>query len=268
MSNLRGLKGPLNLLNQTELLAWLNLYQKLADGSRPCQPVDLCQLHTSFSQAVELGSDPRLLDAVHNHLGEDVLLWDVAFYSRGPKPEPRIWWHRDPAFWGVDHLPGCVAWIALTDTTAESGCLRVIPGSHLSLPPAAEAAFSNALRRSWSFARTWDDRAFGAPSEDLPMTAGQCVLFDLWLVHGAAPITQLSERLALAIKYVVPDGLRMGDWRKGVLISGSVKRGPVDLLEHPVVTRPFADRICISKEFANAYREFQIEQRIKFYKQK
>ena len=60
-------------------------------------------------------------------------------------------WHQDDGrFWGLDRPPFLQVWTALDDAPMESGCLEVLPGSHLrglstpeggTVPPAAlEAA--------------------------------------------------------------------------------------------------------------------------------
>ena len=39
-------------------------------------------------------------------------------------------WHQDGAYLPLDRADGLVAWVALDDAAAESGCMRYVPGSH------------------------------------------------------------------------------------------------------------------------------------------
>lgn len=144
----------------------------------------------------------------------------------------------------------------------------MIPQSHLDFPPQAEAALKVAKRRMWSFGRIWDDDVFSSPPMEIPLTVGQAVLFDLWLVHGAAPMSGGTSRLALAMKYVAPDASRMGGWRRGTLLCGSVQRGPLQLLDGPTAEVCVEESVRITKDAAVAYREFNLQQWVKLQKAK
>ena len=39
-------------------------------------------------------------------------------------------WHQDLNYWGLDATDLVSAWLALSPATVESGCMRVLPGSH------------------------------------------------------------------------------------------------------------------------------------------
>ncbi|MBA3685572.1 MAG: phytanoyl-CoA dioxygenase family protein [Planctomycetes bacterium] len=39
-------------------------------------------------------------------------------------------WHQDTSYWGAAEVVTC--WLAIDDATPENGCMRMIPGSHLS----------------------------------------------------------------------------------------------------------------------------------------
>lgn len=46
-------------------------------------------------------------------------------------PGADIPWHQDRAFWTPRRGPTVTTWIALDETNAANGCMRVSPGSHL-----------------------------------------------------------------------------------------------------------------------------------------
>ncbi|HIA01216.1 MAG TPA: phytanoyl-CoA dioxygenase family protein, partial [Myxococcales bacterium] len=58
------------------------------------------------------------------------LLLDALFYKNGQNGGA-VGWHQDYSYWQQVE-PACpiAAWIALTDSCEENGCLKVIPGSH------------------------------------------------------------------------------------------------------------------------------------------
>jgi ectoine hydroxylase-related dioxygenase (phytanoyl-CoA dioxygenase family) len=63
-------------------------------------------------------------------LGSDVVLyWDQAAYKKPEQPR-RFPWHQDTGFVFVEPQAYVTCWLALTDTTAENGCVHVVPGLH------------------------------------------------------------------------------------------------------------------------------------------
>ena len=40
-------------------------------------------------------------------------------------------WHQDLTYWGLDGEELVTAWVALSPSTLESGCMKILPGSHL-----------------------------------------------------------------------------------------------------------------------------------------
>jgi len=69
---------------------------------------------------------PRLLDAVADLLGEDLLLTDSVFRIKEPGSGTHYGWHQDSARVVVEPAPAIV-YVALSDATVENGCLAVIP---------------------------------------------------------------------------------------------------------------------------------------------
>jgi ectoine hydroxylase-related dioxygenase (phytanoyl-CoA dioxygenase family) len=51
--------------------------------------------------------------------------------NKAPRGGTELPWHQDGGlFWGLSRDPVLSIWTALDDATAESGALRVVPGSH------------------------------------------------------------------------------------------------------------------------------------------
>src|SRR5438105_15286882 len=92
---------------------------------------------------------PRVLGPVVDLLGRDLLVWKSVFFVKEPQTAQFVDWHQDSAYWGFDTEDVVTAWIALTESTIENGCLRVVPGSHRrpEVPHAIRFAENNALVR-------------------------------------------------------------------------------------------------------------------------
>lgn len=137
--------------------------------------------------------------------GPDLLLWYSSFWLKesGSFQTP---WHQDLHYWT---LPvSFTAWVALTDTTAETGCLRVIPGSHHRILPVESAGEASLFERSLALHHVDVDRAV-----DLEMKAGEFVIFGDRLVHSSAAFQSSSaRRIAIALRYTLPwVKLRLGE---------------------------------------------------------
>ena len=76
-----------------------------------------------------LAEDPRLRAAVEALIGPARVFRDVCL-SKPPGSAHDLGYHQDAAYWDVAPERLLSAWIALDDVPPESGCLRVIPGSH------------------------------------------------------------------------------------------------------------------------------------------
>ncbi len=86
--------------------------------------------HLLFGWVDALVHQPRLLDAVEDLLGPDVLLWNSFLPFKAPRSSSHFGWHQDSTYWGLEPPTlGLTVWLALGAVTAESGCMRVIPGS-------------------------------------------------------------------------------------------------------------------------------------------
>src|SRR5579872_6683621 len=81
----------------------------------------------------ELVHDPRLLDAVEDVIGPDILLFHAQWFIKEPHTPDFVSLHQDSAYWGLDRPEGVSAWIAFEDSGPENGCMCVIAGTHKEL---------------------------------------------------------------------------------------------------------------------------------------
>ena len=121
-----------------------------------------------------------------------------------PPGGPALFWHQD--WWGWQHpisREGRIAQVALflymTDTTRRNGCLRLIPGSHRRRHPLHDLV--DAHDPTLAEVRNPDDAAFAShPDEvDVPVTAGDVVVVDARLIHGAHPNRSGRERTNITL---------------------------------------------------------------------
>ena len=82
-----------------------------------------------FRWLYELGCLPSILDPIEDLLGPNIFLSQAIFGIKEPSKENRVGWHQDQQMVYV-HPYFVICNLAITDTTEENGCLRIITGSH------------------------------------------------------------------------------------------------------------------------------------------
>ena len=87
--------------------------------------------HLLFTWVDELMREEAILDAVEDLIGENILCWNSLFWIKEPQSKSFVSWHQDLNYWGLDTEGLITVWVALSSATAESGCMSVLPGSHI-----------------------------------------------------------------------------------------------------------------------------------------
>lgn len=156
--------------------------------------------HLVFTWINELIRDARILDAVEDVLGPNILAWGTNFFIKDPGDNAYISWHQDSTYWGLSHPDVITAWIALSDVTPENGAMRMLPGSHLldQLPHEDTFAEHNLLTRGQEVQVEVDE----SKVVDVPLRPGEMSLHHVRIVHGSGANEGADRRIALAIRYV------------------------------------------------------------------
>ena len=67
---------------------------------------------------------PRILDAVEDVIGPNILVWTSTFFIKEPHSPTYAAWHQDGSYFGLEPQEQVCAWVALTDATREAGCME------------------------------------------------------------------------------------------------------------------------------------------------
>jgi chlorinating enzyme len=156
--------------------------------------------HLIFTWANELIRLPAILDAVEDILGPNLLVWSTSFFIKEARDPSYVSWHQDSTYWGLSHPDVVTAWLALSVSIKENGCMRVIPGSHLKdqLPHQDTFAENNLLTRGQEVMVEVDE----ADAVDVELQPGEFSLHHVRLVHGSDPNTADYRRIGYAIRYI------------------------------------------------------------------
>ena len=175
--------------------------------------------------------DPRILDPVASVLGPDILCWASGFFAKAPGDGSFVSWHQDATYWGLSSNSVVTAWIALSPSTPETGCLRVVPGSHMHQFAHRDTfGRDNLLSRGQEISADVDER----DAIDIVLAPGEMSLHHVLIVHGSAPNRGSDWRIGFTARYIPTRLRQLSPVRDtAMLVRGSDRFGHFDLEPRP-----------------------------------
>lgn len=179
---------------RSELEAWERTQGK---------PIDFPEKSKSyllFDWADRLVHHPKILDAVEDLIGPDILVYHSTLFDKAARTPAYVRWHQDsPYFYLEPHLH-VTAWVALSDASVAAGCMHVLPGSHRwgVFEHDDQPDPLNMIRRGQGISGRFDHET-GVP---IPVGPGQMSLHHTDLVHASGGNTTDDRRLGYAISYI------------------------------------------------------------------
>lgn len=155
--------------------------------------------HTFLTSPLELATHPTILDMVERMIGPDILLYNVTYIIKEPHAPSHVSWHQDLTYWGLSHDDQVSMWLALSPATAESGCMRMIPGSHKHGMVTHETTEddSNVLLQGQTVRGVAEDKATLCP-----LRPGEATFHHGWTLHASMPNNSDDRRIGLNVQYV------------------------------------------------------------------
>lgn len=148
----------------------------------------------------DLVHKPQILDAVEQVIGPDLLVWGASFFKKEAGSPEYVSWHQDATYWGLEPPDIVTAWVALSPSTVESGCMRVIPGSHhWPIMPHRETFSSNNL-----LSRGQEIEVDVKESEavNIVLAPGQMSFHHVLIAHNSEPNRAQFPRVGFAVRYI------------------------------------------------------------------
>jgi len=183
--------------------------------------------HLLFPWIAELVRHPAVLAAVADLIGPDLLVYHLTMWIKEPGDEAFVSWHQDGTYFGLDPADQHVtAWVALTDSTLETGCVTAIPGSHRlrQLPHTTHRAAANLLSNGQQV-QTAVDATRAAP---LVLRAGEFSVHHTHLVHSSAPNRGRDRRIGVGVSYIPTQVRHPGARLTASLVRGQDRHGHFD----------------------------------------
>ena len=176
----------------------------LAQLPEDARPEGMDTPHFAFPELFEwLGAD-EVLDFVERLIGPDIALWASHFLCKLPRQGLAVPWHEDSAYWNktLSEHKVVTVWLAIDDSMADNGCMRVIPGTHhhgfseYEEVDASRHVFGTQIRA---------DQLDESKAVDLAIRAGECHVHHAKLMHSSSPNTSGRRRCGYTMRYMPAD---------------------------------------------------------------
>lgn len=229
-----GYVAPIRVLSTQEVgdaRARLQRYEASVGGPIPARYRH--KPHLLFPWLSDLVRHPRILDAVESVLGPDLLVWSSVFFIKEAHDPAYVSWHQDSTYWELSAPEVVTAWVALSPSHHDNGCLRVVPGTHLldQVEHVDTEDANNMLTRGQEIAVQVDEDA----AVEIPLAPGEMSMHHIRLFHNSQPNGSDERRIGFAIRYI-PTHVRQNTEYRGTatLVRGTDRYGHFDPEPRPV----------------------------------
>jgi len=175
--------------------------------------------HLLFTWLNELIRNDKILDAVEDLHGSDLLCWTTNFFIKEARDPAFVSWHQDSTYWGLSQPDVVTAWVALSASNEASGAMEVIPGSHLmdQVPHRDTFSENNLLTRGQEVAVEVDQTKATA----VVLQPGEMSLHHVRIIHGSAPNASAERRIGFAIRYIPTSVRQINGEDSATLVRGT-----------------------------------------------
>lgn len=203
-----------------------------AHGGPPLPAQGLRKTHVLLPWAADLVRESRILDAVQDVIGPDILVFNSTFFIKEPHSDAVTEWHQDATHFGLTPHEHVTAWVALSPAGRESGCMEMVVGSsklgQLRHRPHASARSINAGSQSI------DEPVNPTPVAHVALEPGQFSLHHTLVVHSSQANRSADRRIGLGISYIPTRVAHTGSLRmSATLARGADRYGHFNLEPDP-----------------------------------
>jgi non-haem Fe2+, alpha-ketoglutarate-dependent halogenase len=196
---------------------------------------------------------PKILDAVEDVIGPNILVWTSTFFIKEPHSPTYAAWHQDGAYFGLTPHEQVCAWIALTDASREAGCMEQLSsrGAPRELHHAPLGLANSINRAGQTIMEPFDETNPVA----MALPAGSFSLHHEFAVHRSAPNNASHRRVGIGLNYV-PTHVRVDSPIRchAMLVRGEDTFGHFDLIDPPSAERDAA-ALAVHQKVSDRYRE-------------
>jgi Phytanoyl-CoA dioxygenase (PhyH) len=208
----RGYHFPVDALGADEVADFrrkLEDYEAASGG--PIRGEIRHRSHVLFTWINEMIRHPKILDAIEDLLGPNILCWNTSFFIKEAHDPGFVSWHQDATYWGLSSSDVATAWIAMSPANKISGCMKFLAGTHKSQVQHED---------------TFDQNNLLTRGQEIAVEVDEASLHHVLLFHGSEPNRSDDRRIGLAVRYI-PTHLKQAvgtrDW--ATLVRGKDSYG-------------------------------------------
>ena len=179
----------------------------------------------------EVTHNSKILDAVQSLIGENILVCGTTLFIKNPNEKGFVSYHQDAKYIGLEPYNWVTAWVAITDSNEQNGCMRMWSGSHKDSLKDHDQNFNegNLLTRGQTVNNVPKEK-----TTPILLKAGQMSLHHPMVVHGSDLNKSNDRRIGFVIQSYI------GTDVKQVLGKNSVQlaRGIDEFNYHEKINRP------------------------------
>lgn len=205
-------------------------YRALLEGGERAHRLELDQrrkMYLYLKWVDDIVRDPRILDAVEDLIGPDILVYHLTLWIKEPHTDAFVSWHQDSTYFGLSPADHITAWVALSPSSTDSGCVQVVPGSH----HRGQVPHDQLKRVDNLFAAGQTIAVDDTEAVDLLLLQpGEFSLHHTHLFHHSMPNRSNDRRIGLGISYI-PTRCRCSARQRlsATLVRGEDRYGHFDL---------------------------------------
>ena len=179
---------------------------------------------------------PRILDAIEDVIGPNILVWTSTFFIKEPHSPTYAAWHQDGSYFGLEPQEQVCAWVALTDASREAGCMEQLSfhGNPRQYHHAALGLANSINRAGQTIMEEFDQSNPVA----MALPPGSFSLHHERAVHRSAPNNAAHRRVGIGLNYI-PTHVRVNGPVRccAMLVRGEDTYGNFDLVDPPAAER-------------------------------
>ena len=209
--------------------------------------------HTHSPWFNKLIRHPKILDAIEDVIGPNILVWTSTFFIKEPHSPTFAAWHQDGSYFGLNPHEQVCAWVALTDASREAGCMEHLSGRGAARQlHHAPLGLANSINRA---GQTIMEEFDASSPVAMALPAGSCSLHPVLSVHRSAPNNASHRRVGIGLNYI-PTHVRVDSPVRlcAMLVRGEDTYGHFDLVEPPAAERDPA-ALAVHQKVSDRYRE-------------
>ena len=172
----------------------------------------------------------KILDTVESIIGKNILVCGTTLFIKNPQEEGFVSYHQDAKYIGLEPHNWVTAWVAITDSYEENGCMRMWPKSHLEIRDHNEKFNEGNLL-------TRGQTVEGVPASELKsveLKAGQMSLHHPRIVHGSGINNSNDRRIGFVIQSYIGTNVKQILGKNSVQVA----RGTDHYNYHMKINRP------------------------------